>query len=122
MNDLRILLVDDEEEFVKTLSERLVLRGLATQVATDGESALSRIETNPPNVVVLDVLMPGMDGLMVLERIKNALPELPVILLTGHGSTKDGIRGMQLGASDYLMKPIDIDSLIAKIREVTQTN
>ena len=118
MTDLmRVLLVDDEEEFVTTLSERLHLRGIEAQTATDGKSALALIEKNPPEVVVLDVLMPGLGGMEVLQRIRAKNPEIQVILLTGQGSSKDGIEGMDLGAFDYLVKPLDIEELIKKMRE-----
>ena len=116
MTDLRVLLVDDEEEFVTTLSERLHLRGIEAQAATDGEGALALIEKDPPKVVVLDVLMPGLGGMEVLRRIKAKHPEIQVILLTGQGSSKDGIEGMCFGAFDYLVKPLDIEELIKKMR------
>ena len=117
MNILNILLVDDEERFVTTVAERLELRGIRTRSATDGEEALQMIESDPPQVVILDVMMPGLGGLEVLKRIKAQTPHIHVILLTGHGSTKDGIEGMQLGAFDYLIKPLDIEELIRKMEE-----
>ena len=120
MLQLKILLVDDEQEFVSTLAERLELRGMYVKVATDGEMALGIIETDPPQVVVLDVMMPGLSGMEVLERIKAIDPKIQVILLTGHGATKDGIKGMQLGAFDYLIKPVDIDELIEKLNKATK--
>ena len=117
MVQLKVLLVDDEKEFVTTLAERLELRGMHVEIATDGEMALGLIETDPPKVVVLDVMMPGLSGMEVLERIKAVDSSIQVILLTGHGGTKDGIKGMQLGAFDYLIKPVDIDELIEKLNE-----
>ena len=108
---MKILLVDDEEEFVTTLAERLELRGIQALVATDGETAMELIETDPPQIVILDVMMPGLGGLEVLKRIKARSPQTPVILLTGRGSTKEGIEGMHLGAAGYLMKPINIEEL-----------
>lgn len=120
MSEWKVLLVDDEEEFVTTLAERLQLRGIQVQTATDGESALRLVEDDPPQVVALDVLMPGIGGFEVLQRIKSQNPEIPVILLTGRGSTKDGIEGMRLGAFDYLMKPLDIDELINKMKEAVR--
>ena len=119
MKKLNILLVDDEADFVQTLAERLELRGLDVRVACDGESAIDQIEKDLPDVVVLDVMMPGLGGLEVLKQIKTQYTGIPVILLTGRGSTADGIEGMRLGASDYLMKPIDIDELIKKIDQIT---
>ena len=120
MLQLKVLLVDDEKEFVTTLAERLELRGMRVEIATDGEMSLSMIETDPPQVVVLDVMMPGLSGMEVLARIKAIDPKIQVILLTGHGATKDGIKGMQLGAFDYLIKPVDIDELIEKLNEAAK--
>jgi len=120
MLQLKVLLVDDEQEFVTTLAERLELRGMHVEIAMDGEMALSIIETDPPQVVVLDVMMPGLSGMEVLERIKAIDPKIQVILLSGHGATKDGIKGMQLGAFDYLIKPVDIDELIEKLNETAK--
>ncbi len=115
MDPMKILLVDDEREFVTTLAERLELRNMKVTIAMNGEEALGLVENDPPQVVVLDVLMPGLGGLEVLEKIKAMDSRIQVILLTGHGATKDGIKGMQLGAFDYLIKPIDIDELIDKL-------
>jgi len=121
MQDWNVLLVDDEEEFVTTLAERLRLRGIAVRMSTDGEEALRMMEIDPPQVVVLDVLMPGLGGLEVLKRIKADFPRIKVILLTGQGSTWDGIQGMRMGVFDYLMKPLNIDELIEKIREAVNS-
>lgn len=120
MEKLKVLLVDDEEDFVSTLSERLQLRNITTLVATDGEEALQIIDTDKPPVVVLDVLMPGMGGLDVLRQIKRSYPRIQVIILTGRGSTKEGIKGMRLGAFDYLMKPVKIEMLMQKMNEALQ--
>jgi len=117
MENLKVFLVDDEEEFASTLADRLRLRGFDVGVANDGETALRRIADNPPHVVLLDVKMPVVGGLEVLARIKSVLPEIPVIMLTGVGSTRDGIEGMQAGAFDFLMKPLQIETLIEKISE-----
>jgi len=121
MLQLKVLLVDDEQEFVSTLAERLELRGMHVEIATDGEMALGLVESDPPQVVVLDVMMPGLSGMEVLERIKAVNSNIQVILLTGHGGTKDGIKGMQLGAFDYLIKPVDIDELIEKLYEAVKS-
>ncbi|MEF3697066.1 response regulator [Desulfolutivibrio sp.] len=115
--DWNVLLVDDEREFVTTLSERLALRGIASRVVFDGESALREVAENPPHLVILDVMLPGMRGLEVLRGIKAGFPNVKVILLTGHGTTKNGIEGMKLGAFDYMIKPLDIDVLIEKMTE-----
>jgi DNA-binding NtrC family response regulator len=112
LENLKALLVDDEEEFVMTLAERLQIRGIQAKTATDGQEALSMIETEKPQVVVLDIMMPGISGLDVLDHIKKNYPHIEVILLTGRGSTKEGIEGMRLGAFDFLMKPVKIEELI----------
>ena len=113
----RVLIVDDEQDFANTLAERLALRDFDTEVKKDGEGALAAVEDNPPDVVVLDIRMPGIGGFEVLRRIKATHPQVQVILLTGHGSTGDGIKGMELGAFDYLIKPVDINDLMTKIRD-----
>jgi DNA-binding NtrC family response regulator len=113
--DWKILLVDDEHEFITTLAERLELRGINARVVFDGESALLAVAEDEPHVIILDVLMPGIKGLEVLERVKRTNPNVQVLLLTGHGSTRDGIEGMRLGAFDYMMKPLNIDTLIGKM-------
>ncbi|MFH1921010.1 MAG: response regulator [Planctomycetota bacterium] len=116
MEQLRILLVDDEVDFASALAERLVLRGFQAEVATSGLDAARHVRENDFSVLVLDVKMPGIDGLGLMAEIKRKRPDLPVILLTGHGSVADAETGMKEGAFDYLMKPIDIDELIEKIR------
>ena len=121
MGALKVLLVDDEEDFVSALAERLQLRGIDVQTATDGETAMQIIEASPPQVVVLDVMMPGLGGMDVLQRIKLKRPRLPVILLTGHGSVQAGSDGMNQGAFDYLVKPVDIDELIQKMRDALES-
>jgi DNA-binding response OmpR family regulator len=122
MENLKILLVDDEEEFVTTLAERLELRGLQARAALSGEAALKIIEADTPEIVILDVMMPGIGGFEVLRRIKAQHPQLPVILLTGRGSEKEGVKGMQLGAFDYLMKPLNIEELIKKMQEAIESH
>ncbi len=107
----RVLLVDDETEFVSALAERLRLRGIDAQIATSGYEALEKIETDPPQVIALDVLMPGIGGLEVLKQIKKNFPQLPVILLTGRSSW-DSIQGIRLGAYDCLTKPLKIEELM----------
>jgi len=120
MEKLRVLLVDDEEEFISTLAERLQIRNITPLVANDGEEALRIMDTNKPPVVVLDLMMPGIGGFDVLRQIKRNYPHTQVILLTGQGSTRDGIKGMRLGAFDYLMKPVKIEGLIQKMNEAFQ--
>lgn len=113
----KILLVDDEQEFVKTLSERLALRDMGSAVVHDGESALSLIEHDQPDVMVLDLKMPGVDGIEVLKRVKETNPEIEVIILTGHGSEEDRKKCMELGAFAYLRKPVNITKLSSVIKE-----
>ena len=117
MESTQVLLIDDEEEFVSTLTERLQLRAVDATFATDGERGLQLVASGSFHVVILDVMMPGLGGLEVLQRIKEIKPQTPVILLTGHGDEKEAIRGMRLGALDYLMKPVDIEELIIKMHE-----
>jgi len=107
----RVLLVDDEREFVQTLSERLLLRDMGSAVAYDGESALEMLREDEPDVMILDLKMPGIDGMEVLKRVKETQPEIEVIILTGHGNESDKETCMKLGAFAYLQKPVDIDIL-----------
>jgi DNA-binding NtrC family response regulator len=111
MDPLRVLIVDDEEELVSALVERLKLRGFRAWGVTTGREALEFLEMEDCDVVLLDVKMPGLGGLEVIRRIKDQKPGLEVVLLTGHGSVKSVEEGMALGAFDYLMKPVKIDSL-----------
>jgi DNA-binding response OmpR family regulator len=117
MESWNVLLVDDEQEFASTLAERLSLRGLRVRVAAGGGEALDSIAEEVPQVVVLDLMMPGMSGLEVLDRIKASHPDVQVILLTGMGAAGDGIKGKQMGAFDYLMKPLNIEGLIQRIED-----
>ncbi len=116
----RVLLVDDEKQFVQTLSERLQLRNMGTAVAYDGESALQQIERDEPEVMVLDLMMPGINGFEVLKQVKQNRPEVEVIILTGHGSDEDETTCMNLGAFAYLHKPVDIDVLSQKLKEANE--
>ena len=113
----RVLLVDDEEEFVSTVAKRLRLRGLEVEGLHSGEAALEAIAEDPPDVVVLDVRMPGIDGVEALKAIKAAAPLVEVIMLTGHASVEVAIEGMEFGAFDYLMKPAELDALLYKIQD-----
>jgi DNA-binding response OmpR family regulator len=117
MKKWKVLLVDDEVEFASTLAERLKLRGIDATTANDGEEALRLLEAGLPQIVVLDMMMPGLGGIEVLRYIKREYPRLPVIMLTGRGSTKDGIEGMRLGAFDYMMKPLKIEDLLQKMQD-----
>ncbi|MHC1713116.1 MAG: response regulator [Solidesulfovibrio sp.] len=114
---VRVLLVDDEESYVDTLRKRLTRRGLDVLASNSGEQALSILADNPVDVVLLDVKMPGMDGMETLSRIKQAHPRVEVIMLTGHANVDVAIRGMEKGAFDYLMKPAEMDDLYYKIQD-----
>jgi CheY-like chemotaxis protein len=116
----KVLLVDDEREFVQTLSERLTMRDMGSAVAYDGESALELIREDEPEVMILDLKMPGIDGIEVLRRVKQERPEIEVIILTGHGSSEDRKTCMELGAFDYLHKPVDIDTLSEALRRANE--
>jgi two-component system response regulator CpxR len=107
----KILLVDDEVEFVQTLSERLQTRKFESKIAYDGEQALSSIDEDVPEVMVLDLKMPGIGGLEVLKEVKEKHPETEIIILTGHGSEKEKEKAFELGAFAYLEKPVNINVL-----------
>jgi DNA-binding response OmpR family regulator len=117
MEQLKLLLVDDETEFVKTLSERLKIRDLDSEIALNGEEALEIVGKEPPDVIVLDLKMPGIDGMEVLRVIRKAHPNVQVIMLTGHGSEKDEKEARRLGAFDYLQKPVVMDKLVKVVKE-----
>ncbi|MCB2187298.1 MAG: response regulator [Deltaproteobacteria bacterium] len=112
----KILLVDDEREFVDTLSERLMLRDIGTAVVYDGAQALDLLEEEEPEVMVLDLRMPGVDGMEVLTTLKAKHPRVEVIVLTGHGSPKDRDTCLKMGAFAYLQKPVDIEELSEVMR------
>lgn len=116
-NSIRLLLVDDEERFTQTLSKRLDERGIDVATASSGSEALKLIEDNVYDVAVVDVKMPGMDGVETLREIKKVSSLTEVILLTGHASVDSAIDGMRLGAFEFLLKPCEIEELIAKIEE-----
>jgi len=116
----KILLVDDEKEFVHTLSERLQTRNIESSVVYDGEQAIDFVKKDEPNVIVLDLMMPGIDGFEVLRRVKRDHPKVEVIILTGHGSEKEERAAEELGAFAYLHKPVDIDVLARVMNEAYQ--
>ena len=116
----KVLLVDDEREFVQTLSERLLMRDMGSTVAYDGESALAMVQEEEPEVMILDLKMPGIDGIEVLRRVKETRPDIEVIILTGHGSEADRKTCMGLGAFAYLYKPVDIEQLSETLRQANQ--
>ncbi len=117
MEGFRILVVDDEGDFVETLVKRLKKRKFDAVGIGSGEEALTLLEQQHFDVVILDVRMPGLDGIETLKEMKRKRPLLEVIMLTGHASVESGMQGMQLGAFDYVMKPADIDDLTERIRQ-----
>jgi two-component system, OmpR family, response regulator len=120
MRQARILLVDDEAAFTSNMSKILSRRGYDVSAVNDGESAVKAIEDEEYDVVILDLRMPGMDGMAALKVMKRKRPLMEVIILTGHGSVESGIQGMNLGAFDYAMKPIQISELQEKINEALE--
>lgn len=116
----RVLLVDDERDLVQTLSERLQMRDMGSAVAYDGESALRLVQDDDPEVMIIDLKMPGIDGLEVLRKVKQTRPQIEVIILTGQGSAADEAQCMQLGAFGYLQKPVDIEKLSAMLKQAHQ--
>ena len=117
MSDSTVLLVDDEEDFVEVLAERLEARGLTVDTAANGELALEKAGKRPFDAIVLDMAMPGMDGIETLKGLLQINPDLQVILLTGRATLGQAVEAMKLGALDFLEKPVDIDTLVAKIEE-----
>lgn len=111
----KLLIIDDEIEFASTLCERLRIRGIDVTDVHSGTEGLARLEEIAPDIVILDLKMPDMNGLDVLTEIKKHDPGIEVIMLTGHGSGAAGIVAMEKGALDYIMKPVDLNELLQKI-------
>ena len=118
---IRVLFVDDEEDYVTTMAERMEMRNIGSEVALNGEDALSKLNEELPDVMVLDLRMPGMGGMEVLEKVKKQFPSLEVIILTGHGSDKEKAEAKRLGAFDYLRKPVDIGDLMESVRRASHS-
>jgi DNA-binding NtrC family response regulator len=108
---IRVLVVDDEEEFALATATRLRRRGFDASTALSGRAAIDRLSQTTVDVVILDLRMPGMDGLDTLRSLRRLDPEVQVVFLTGHGTVASGIEGMQLGAADFLQKPVDFETL-----------
>ncbi len=115
MKTVRLLLVDDEARFVETLSKRLAARGFDVEGALGGRDALELLGARPFDVVLLDVWMPEMDGLEVLKEIRRLHPSVRVVLVSGNASITAAVEGIRLGATDYLLKPVDIEDVLAKV-------
>ena len=119
MISIKVLLVDDEQNFLCTLNKRLSKRGMIVEVAGSGEEALEKLESFVADVVLLDVKMGGMDGLTALYLIKQKWPLVEVMMLTGHARVEVALRGLELGAFDYLMKPVDFKDLLYKLEDAS---
>lgn len=115
-----VLLVDDEQDFLDIMKERLSSRGMEVSTETSPEEALKRIESELFDALILDLQMPGIDGLEALKRAKKLRPELQVILLTGHASIEKGVEAIKLGAMDFVEKPADLEALSEKIKRARQ--
>jgi len=120
MGSFDVLFVDDEVDFLHTVVKRIQKRNVNAVGAKNGEEALALLKQSPVDVVVLDVKMPGMDGIEVLKEIKRKYPLTEVIMLTGHASLEVAIQGMEIGAFDYLMKPVEIDDLLYKLQDANK--
>ncbi len=116
--NLAVLLVDDEVEYLETMAKRLTRRGFSVTTAGSCQAAMAQLAAAQPQVMVLDVMLPDMDGITCLQAIKAQWPAVAVILLTGHASIQTGLKGMAHGASDYCLKPIEFEELVEKIRIV----
>jgi len=115
--EARVLLVDDEKDFLETLSSRLEVRGLKVSAVTSGEQAIAEAKQQDYDAIIVDLSMPGIDGLETLKRIKADNPNAEIIMLTGHGSVQSGVEAMKLGAGDFLQKPVELSELMNKIGE-----
>jgi len=112
-----VLLIDDEEQFLKVLGERLETRGLQVNTVTSGEDALTLIDDKNYDAIILDLAMPGIDGIETLKLLKEKNPDLEIIMLTGHATVQKGIEAMKLGAEDFLEKPVELSVLLERISE-----
>ena len=117
MDKMKIMLVDDEERYLSTTARLLERRGYDAVTASSGAEALAKLGSGSIHVVILDVKMPGMNGMEVLQVIKRDFPLVEVIMLTGHGTLESAVDGLKSGATDYLVKPADIDDLIKKAED-----
>jgi DNA-binding NtrC family response regulator len=113
----RVLVVDDELDFLETIVKRLEVRDIKASGVDSGPKALALLDKEDFDVVILDVKMPGMDGVETLVEMKKKKPQLPVIMLTGHATVASGIQGMKQGAFAYVMKPVELDELLDKLQK-----
>lgn len=119
---MHILIIDDEQAFLETIITRLRMRGIEAHGAESGEKALDLMRENEFDAVILDVSMPGMDGVATLRELRKINPSVPVIMLTGHATLETADKGMQLGAFDYMLKPCPMDELLDKVAEAIRGN
>lgn len=117
MKDFKVLVVDDEKDFLEMTISRMQKRNILCESAESGEEAVEKIAKGKYDVVLLDVKMPGMDGIETLREIKKLAPQVEIVMLTGHASVESGIDSMKLGAFDYLMKPVELDILLEKLKD-----
>jgi two-component system OmpR family response regulator len=117
MDKFKVMIVDDEQDFLETIVKRLEARSIDVTGVESGYQALEALDGRDPDVIILDVKMPGMDGIETLREIKKKKPLTEVIMLTGHASVESGIQSMKLGAFDYVMKPLALDELLEKVRQ-----
>ena len=117
MAEFKVMVVDDEQDFLESLIERLNNRDIEASGFTSAEEALVAMQSHNPDVVILDVRLPGISGIEMLQRIKNSHPFTEVVILTGYADTKIAIRVMELGAFDYLVKPVEIDELVYRLKD-----
>ncbi len=122
MDEYRVLFIDDEEELVSALVERLEYRGVDAEYVLNGSDAMKKMAETKFDVVVLDLKLPGMSGAEVLTRIRRDYPGTPVLMITGHGSLEEGVEEKPPGAYDYLAKPIELEELMAKMKEAIEAS
>ena len=120
MTTARVLLVDDEVEFLEPMAARLARRGFECTSASSGAQALAALDRAAFDCAIVDVRMPDIDGLELLRRVRRTWPKMSVILLTGHASIELGVQGMELGAFEYLLKPVEIDELVDTVLRATR--
>ena len=120
MQEIQMLLVDDEDDFRITLANRLKLRKVDVTDVASGNEAIELVKQKSFDVAVIDVKMPGIDGIETLKQVKKIQPDMEIVMLTGHASIESGMEAMKLGAYDYVMKPCDIDELLAKAGDAYQ--